>query len=100
MHQTPLENCVQNMIFEWYKSRYRPGGGQNVDQKCDVFAPFFVVFSIPFRYFAPNNGRRQGGTSQVSRLETIIFIGMDLDLYRPAALHCMGGAGGTAPSLT
>ena len=86
------------MIFEWYKSKYRPASVQNVDQKCVFFAPFFVVFSISFRYFAPNNGRQLGGTSETSRLETIIFIGMGFDLYRPGAAHCMGGAGGASTS--
>ena len=88
------------MFFDWYKSKDTPACGQNVDQKCVFFAPFFVVFSISLKYFAPNNGRQLGGTSQTSRLETIIFIRMGFDLYRPAALHCMGGAGGTAPGGT
>ena len=86
--------------IDWYKSKDTSLTIKNSAKKGAFCSHLKQLLARYPRYFAPDSGPRPGGTSQTSRLETIIFIGMGFDLYRPAALHCMGGAGGTAPGGT
>ena len=99
----PLKNeCLWNNISLTFLrgtsekiDRMASESGSKMHQKLWSFG---IIFAATRCHFASQLSREWGGTSETSRLETIIFIGMGFDLYRPGAAHCMGGAGGASTS--